>query len=257
MTRRAQGRSGLFSNQKRDFMHKQAKAIINDLNAKLGSLNFKPPVHYVYNPGQYARQPFEAYIDKFGSSPKQALFLGMNPGPFGMAQTGIPFGAVTWVRDWMGIEATVDQPKQTHPKRPVVGFGIGKDEVSGARFWGWAEQRFGTAEQFFERFFVLNYCPLLFLEASGRNRTPDKLPANERQAVINACNAALRAWIDLLQPQMLIGIGVFAEKQLKCATAKSAEIPVHRILHPSPASPMANRGWATQAEKQLLEIGLL
>ena len=37
-----------------------------------------------------------------------------------------------------------------------------------------------TAEAFFERFFVHNYCPLVFLEESGRNRTPDKLPKAER-----------------------------------------------------------------------------
>ena len=37
---------------------------------------------------------------------KEAVFLGMNPGLWGMAQTGVPFGTVSLVRDWMGIEDT-------------------------------------------------------------------------------------------------------------------------------------------------------
>ena len=34
------------------------------------------------------------------------------------------------------------------------------------------------------------------------------------------------------------------------------DIRIGRVLHPSPASPAANRGWAAAAEKQLLALGV-
>src|SRR5690606_19431577 len=142
--------------------------------------------------------------------PKEVVLVGMNPGPFGMAQTGVPFGEVAAVRDWMGIEAAIGRPPEEHPKRPVLGFDCPRSEVSGARLWGWAKDRFGTPEAFFARFFVINYCPLVFLEESGRNRTPDKLPAAEREALTAVCDRALRDSIEVLSPQHVVGVGTWA-----------------------------------------------
>ena len=61
-------------------------------------LHFDEPVACVYNPLDYARRPYEQYLRTYGATPKRVLFLGMNPGPFGMAQTGVPFGDVASVR---------------------------------------------------------------------------------------------------------------------------------------------------------------
>ena len=154
----------------------------------MSKLEFGEPVTHVYNPLQYAKRPHELYLSRFGAGPKEAVFVGMNPGPFGMGQTGVPFGDVGFVRDWMGIEAPVARPPDEHPKRPVLGFECERSEVSGSRLWGWAKERFGTPEKFFSRFFVINYCPLLFMESTGRNRTPDKLSAAERLALLSACD---------------------------------------------------------------------
>src|SRR5688572_32536315 len=109
----------------------------------------------------------------------------MNPGPFGMAQTGVPFGDVAMVRDWLGIVAAVAKPRDEHPKRPVLGFECQRSEVSGARLWGWARARFGTPQRFFERFFVANYCPLAFMESSGANRTRSEEHTSELQSQSN------------------------------------------------------------------------
>src|SRR4026209_220177 len=106
--------------------------------------------------------------------------LGMNPGPFGMVQTGVPFGDVAMARSWLGVVGPVARPRDEHPKRPVLGLECRRSEVSGARLWGWARDTFKSPDRFFERFFVVNYCPLLFMEAGGRNLTPDKLPSAER-----------------------------------------------------------------------------
>ena len=45
------------------------------------------------------------------------IFLGMHPGPWGMAQIGVPFGEIPAVRDWMGISTTVDKPPVEHRRR--------------------------------------------------------------------------------------------------------------------------------------------
>lgn len=233
--------------------------IADELSRVLGRLRFGPPITHVYNPLVYARPSFalylEHYAELFQSGAREAVLLGMNPGPFGMTQTGVPFGEVASVRGWLGIEAPVGQPPRPHPKRPVEGFACARSEVSGARVWGWAERRFGTPERFFARFLILNYCPLVFLEESGRNFTPDKLPAREKEALEAACDRALAQSIAVLKPQRVIGIGKFAEARARVALADQS-VPIGQILHPSPANPAANRGWAEQAERQLQAMGV-
>jgi len=78
--------------------------ITDDLVRELAPLRFGPPVTHVYDPLVYAREAWDAYVRLAGTRPKEVLLLGMNPGPFGMAQTGVPFGDKTMARDWLGIE---------------------------------------------------------------------------------------------------------------------------------------------------------
>lgn len=231
------------------------------LAASLDTLRFAAPVAIVYDPLDYARAPHEAWLTRYGDGHKRVVYLGMNPGPFGMMQTGVPFGEVAAVRDWMGIEAPVQRPAQEHPKRRIDGFACTRSEVSGRRLWGWAAARFGDAADFFAENFVLNYCPLVFLEASGRNLTPDKLPRAEQQALQRACDAHLRAAIEVLAPQWVIGVGAYAAKRASEVLGvvpgeARAGLRVAQILHPSPASPIANRGWAQAADRQLAELGV-
>jgi len=223
------------------------------LSTQLAALGFEPPVTRVLDPTRYAREAHGAYL-RYARSGIEALLLGMNPGPWGMAQTGVPFGEVSHVRDFLGINAPVDRPRNEHPKRPILGFDCPRSEVSGRRLWSWVEARFGTAEAFFHRFFVWNWCPLAFLEESGRNRTPDKLPAPERAALEPLCDAALVEIVAILQPRMVIGVGAFARKRAE--KALGSQVRVEQILHPSPASPAANRGWAPQVETQLEAMGV-
>ncbi len=227
--------------------------IADELARALGALTFAAPVTHVYDPLEYARAPYAAYVERFARVGCDAVLLGMNPGPFGMAQTGVPFGDAGMVTGWLGIDEPVTRPRREHPKRPVLGMGIGRAEVSGSRLWGWARDTFGTPERFFARFFVANYCPLCFMEASGRNRTPDKLPVAERGPLFAACDRALVATVAALRPQAVIGVGAFAERR---AREVLEGVTVGRILHPSPASPRANRGWAAAANAELAEQGI-
>ncbi len=233
----------------------ELSAITDDLLADLDGLTFGRPVTHVYNPLVYARASWDAYCGRYGQGAKEVVLLGMNPGPWGMAQTGVPFGEVDAARRWLDLERPVGKPAKEHPKRPVLGFECPRSEVSGRRLWGWAEERFGAPDAFFARFFVLNYCPLSFMEESGRNFIPEKLPAAEREPLFAACDAALRRSVQALRPRMVLGVGKFAEQRAR-RVLEGIDVSIGSILHPSPASPAANRGWAAQAEAQLAALGI-
>lgn len=217
-----------------------------------------PATPFVYDPLVYAWGAHEAYLRKYGEAGPtgRVLLVGMNPGPHGMGQTGVPFGDVGWVRDWMGIEAPVAQPAKPHPKRPVSGFACTRREPSGSRLYAWAQSRFGSAATFFQHYFVVNYCPLLFYDADGGNVTPPQLGAAARAAVEAPCDAHLAEAIRAVSPRLVVGVGGFAEASARrVVQAQRLDVPVGVVLHPSPASPAANRGWAEQAERQLAALG--
>jgi single-strand selective monofunctional uracil DNA glycosylase len=232
----------------------QPITIVRRLSRNIKPLQFAEPVTHIYNPLEYALDAHKSYLEKYCNRDVEALLLGMNPGPWGMVQTGVPFGEVELVRDWMGISSGVRKPKLEHPKRLIDGFDCKRSEVSGRRLWGWAKERFGEPEKFFERFFVWNYCPLAFMEETGRNRTPDKLPQTERDPLYAHCNEALAQIVKHVKPGMILGVGKFAEK--RALEVLGDGVKIGTILHPSPASPIANRGWAEQAEKQLTQLGI-
>ena len=222
------------------------------LSHEVSRMKFSSSTSYVYNPLDYAWTIHQAYLELAGKSKKKVVFLGMNPGPFGMAQTGVPFGEIPAVRDWMGLRGKVGKPDLEHAKRPVEGLDCQKSEVSGRRLWGLFAERFESAEAFFKDHFVANYCPLVFMEDTGRNRTPDKLPADERKELEKVCDGHLREMVEILEPDWLVGVGGFARNRAEGALG-TIGIKIGTILHPSPASPAANRGWSEAATKQMLD----
>lgn len=229
------------------------------LSREVEGLQFDPRiVPWIYNPLDYAWKSHEHYLLRYARPSCRVIFLGMNPGPWGMAQTGVPFGEVSVVREWLGIDAPISKPQREHPKRPIQGMGCPRSEVSGRRLWGLFADRFGSADRFFRQHFVANYCPLVFMEESARNLTPDKLPSDARVALESACDHHLQRLVELLQPAWIVGVGAFAEKCAHRARAasKASELQVAKILHPSPASPAANRDWAGTATRQLTALGI-
>ena len=234
-----------------------AQALIDaarELSASVEKLSFAAPVSHRYNPLAYAWAAHELYLRRYGASRKKVVFIGMNPGPFGMVQCGVPFGEIAAVRDWMGIEVAIERPEHENPKRPIEGFACVRSEVSGRRLWGLFQQRCGTPEAFFADHFVANYCPLAFFD-NARNLTPDKLPAAEAAPLYAACDRHLRALVEALDAQWVIGVGAFAEQRAAQALA-GIDVRIGRVLHPSPASPAANRGWAAAASAQLAAQGI-
>ena len=230
-------------------------AAAHELSATVDAMRFAPPVTHVYNPLDYAGEIHDNYLRRYGEGRKRVVFIGMNPGPFGMAQIGVPFGEINTARDWLGLEGAVGQPALSNPKRPVEGFACKRSEVSGQRLWGLFRERFGSPDAFFAEHFVANYCPLAFFE-DGRNLTPDKLPVAEQAPLLAACDDHLRSLIDILQPEWVVGSGVWAEQRARSALGEAGKLQFGRILHPSPASPAANRGWSAAASKQLADLGI-
>jgi single-strand selective monofunctional uracil DNA glycosylase len=224
---------------------------------RLERLSFVSPVCYVYNPLRYAWAPHATYLERYAGSPIRIMLVGMNPGPWGMAQTGVPFGEVNSVRDWLGIEEKVGQPKAWHKRVPVSGFACPRSEVSGSRLWGLLKEHYGSADQMRRELVVSNYCPLLFLDEAGTNLTPDKIGKEDRAVLYAACDAYVAEAIKMLRPEWVLGIGRFVEKQLNSILpALPAGIRVAALPHPSPASPQANRGWAEQARKVMVGNGI-
>lgn len=230
--------------------------ITDELITALEPLTFSEPVTHVYNPLVYARSAWDLYCARYGQGTRKVLALGMNPGPFGMSQVGVPFGEIEHVRDWLGIETPIGKPPVEHPKRPILGFACTRSEVSGRRLWGWAKETYGTPEAFFETFFITNYCPLVFMEGpNGRNRVPEKLPAVERAPVFEACDRALLQTVELMQPELILGVGKFAEKKAQQVVGH-LDVQIGSVPHPSPASPIANRGWSPLMDAALKELGV-
>jgi len=221
-------------------------------------LDFSPQVPWVYNPLVYAWQAHRQYLQQYARESCRVLFLGMNPGPWGMAQTGVPFGEVAAVKDWLGIAADIEKPALEHPKRPVEGLACQRSEVSGRRLWGLFAERYNSADEFFDEHFVANYCPLVFMEQSAKNITPDKLQTELRQPLETACDIHLAAAVRALQPEWIVGVGSWAEKCAQRVIGNEAleGVSVGRILHPSPASPAANKDWSGTAARQLRELGI-
>lgn len=233
-------------------------AAAKELRQAADALDFSSHIAWTYNPLDYAWAAHELYLRRFAHSPCRVLFTGMNPGPWGMTQTGIPFGEIAVVRDWLQIDAKVVKPAREHPRRPIQGLACPRSEVSGRRLWGLFAERFGSPEAFMSEHFVANYCPLVFMEESARNITPDKLPAALRQQLEAICDRHLTQVISIMQPEWIIGVGAFAEKCAQRVLAASGlpNVQVGRILHPSPASPAANKDWSGVAQSQLEQLGV-
>ncbi|MCX8040015.1 MAG: single-stranded DNA-binding protein [Planctomycetota bacterium] len=212
------------------------------------------PLHvpWIYSPWQYAWPVFVQYAQRYFRPPHRMLWVGMNPGPFGMVQSGIPFGDVALVRSWLQLDAPIVPPAQQHPRRPIVGWSCARREVSGQRLWGLLSSRYRTPQACFAELFVINWCPLAFLDAAGRNLTPDRLPMPARQALGEICDRFLAAVASLAESSCIVALGAVAAAAARRATA----LPVLELPHPSPANPRAQRGWTQLVSARLHDAGL-
>ena len=195
-----------------------------------------------YNPLSYAWDVHVEYLRKMGGEGARTVMLGMNPGPHGMGQMGIPFSATSIVRDLLGIsDIPVGQPDTPDDRRPVIGLEYNKEEVSGTRLWGLLHEQYGEANAIASRVFLVNHCPLmLFSGPRATNITPDKVGGPTAKALLERCDEHLVEVVDILGADRVVGVGKFAESRANSALAGQF-VEVVGCWHPSPASPLANR----------------
>jgi|SRR5690554_6140855 len=214
---------------------------------------------FIYNPLNYGWANHSEYLLNYVNHKPKAFFLGMNPGPFGMAQTAVPFGEVDFVTNWMKLTNQINKPPKEHPNRPVLGLETTRSEVSGKRLWSFFSHRYPIASNFFSLYCVMNYCPLVFVDGgkTGKNIIPEKLPKEERIELEVVCDNYLDDMLSLIEPENLVGIGRYAEKKLAEATNRlELKTSVTTILHLSPSNPLANRDWEGIVTKQLEDAKL-
>jgi len=227
----------------------------DDVEKFSDSLVKEGSVDAVYNPLAYAWEPHRAYLELASGGGAKTLLLGMNPGPHGMGQMGIPFAATSVVRDLLKItDLEVGQPSTPHPKRPISGLDWPKEEVSGTRLWGLLANEYGSAESIFKSVFLLNHCPLmLFSGERATNITPDKITGPTTKALLERCDEHLREVVDIMQIERVIGVGRYSEKRALNALS-GIDISITTCWHPSPASPLANRNKGEDWKKNVRNV---
>jgi len=225
-----------------DALIKAAATLRDDVKPLATTLVAEGSVDCIYNPLSYAWAVHEAYIRLAGGLGSKTVLLGMNPGPHGMGQMGIPFAATSVVRELLGITGiAVEQPLIPHPKRPVIGLDYPKEEVSGTRLWGLLADVYGNAEEIFSNLFIVNHCPLmLFSGPRATNITPDKISGPTTKALLKRCDQHLLKVVETLEATRVIGVGRYAESRAKKVLV-GTNIEVLCCWHPSPASPLANK----------------
>jgi single-strand selective monofunctional uracil DNA glycosylase len=222
-----------------DDLLEAAKHLSEQCNKKIPALLKHKDVAHVTNPLDYAWELHEQFIRKWGGFGAKTLLLGMNPGPYGMAQTGVPFGATKMATDVLQIEAVeLQTPAGAHPKRPIQGLSMERQEVSGTRFWTFMVDHYGSIEATFSNIFVVNHCPLLILGETGRNITPVDIPKSIINPILDLCDQHLKSVVDIMGIERIIGVGNYAKKRAKTIVP---ELDIDAMWHPSPASPLANR----------------
>lgn len=143
----------------------------------------------VVNPGSYGERWHARFRRTYPLRRNPLLFCGLNPGPYGMAQTGVPFTDLKRLRAELPrlateLEATgsalVPPGLAPAPLRPFLTRTFESSSVRVYRFLALVRE---TAEAALRDVVFVNPCPLLFVERrSGENRTPADLPRELRRA---------------------------------------------------------------------------
>ena len=217
-----------------------AKKLSEKCDSLTKSILRQTNLSYVTNPLNYAWQYHESYLKQYSGLGAKTLLLGMNPGPYGMAQCGVPFGATNIAKNFLNITGKVTDPSGRHPKRPVEGLDFERQEISGTRLWGLLKDIWRTPVNIHKNVFLVNHCPLLLLSESGKNITPDKISGNAVKKLLKACDEHLKEVVIEMGITRVIGVGKYAEKRALLAL-NGLDVEITTCWHPSPASPLANR----------------
>ncbi|KAF7991960.1 hypothetical protein HCN44_010761 [Aphidius gifuensis] len=198
-----------------------------NLSINLDKLNYNNPIDYIYCPIIYAKTVHFNYLNKYCRDKKNIMILGMNPGPWGMSQTGVPFGEINIVIDWLKINGHIDKPKRQHEQRQVDGFSCKRSEISGRKFWSLFKKLSNNPDTFFRHCFLRNFFKptIIIIIIAGP----------EQKKLQEFCDQALIEVIKILDVKVIIGVGRFSEQRAK-KVVKTAKLStkVLWMIHPSP-----------------------
>jgi single-strand selective monofunctional uracil DNA glycosylase len=218
----------------------------------------------VLDPGRYGERWHHRFRRCYPVGPRPLLVFGLNPGPYGMAQTGVPFTDLKrlefhlprlW-RELLAAREPVALPGLAPPSlRPFL---TRTFESSSVRVYKFLERAFGSAEQAFRRVAFVNPCPLLFIDrATGENRTPADLP-RAAPRLMREFDALRRTTVLEAVSELEARGAVLLGKDVARAAAPAlrAALPADSVLeweHPARAVPetwarglhesLAARGW--------------
>jgi len=222
-------------------------AIMKDFSAKFSALipelrkaNLKKyPDIVVINPLEYLWLQYGYYTSCYHNQYPRAMIIGMNPGPKGMSQTGIPFGSPNIIPSILPNKSLFNEIRDNEgspvssPHRRITGPSNTTVEVSGNRLWSALIKRYGDFKSITSEIFVDNICPLLFLcgKNGSKNLTPDKLtPSPAKIILIRLCTERLQKIYQCLgEPSNIVALGRWSHKFLEKMFPK---VRVTYILHP-------------------------
>lgn len=275
---------------------KTTRALADDLHA----LRCPAGVSHVYNPLRYMWPAHERFLSRHyvrereslpnvgrldlyrpagTAKSRRYLILGMNPGPHGMVQTGLPFGDVVNAAAMLGYKTGDQIPAPDlasvalHPSRPVIGLSATRREASGERLWGGLASIWGSLDAVLADCFAANYCPLAYFadDASGTNVTPEEFGKRTVNGKPNPrYDTAYAAELDevclpylvrvarAMRVEVILAVGRYAEVKAKIiaalcpeATRRCPSPKVVYLTHPSPLATRSAGEWATMARHAL------
>jgi single-strand selective monofunctional uracil DNA glycosylase len=192
----------------------------------------------IWNPGLYAASWHALFRKEYPASAGCILVFGLNPGPYGMAQTGIPFTDLKRLREHLprlakGLErrgcSLAGVGLAPRSLRPYLSRTF---ESSAVRVYRFLSRGWGSAEDGWRSVVVANPCSLLFMDAAGENRTPaDLVGAVSRRTgslvaarrLRERCNAlrrlAAREAVRVLSPRGVVLLGKDAQRAMQTGIA--------------------------------------
>jgi single-strand selective monofunctional uracil DNA glycosylase len=224
----------------------------------------------VLNPGRYGERWHARFRRAYPMSPRPLLVFGLNPGPYGMAQTGVPFTDLKRLESalpglWKDLVASGEPVTRPGLAPPSLARHLTRTfESSSVRVYRFLERAYGRPELALREVVFVNPCPLLFIDPeTGANRTPADLPralrARKAAELVHAFEELRRATVleavAELEPRgaILLGRDVAAAVGEALRAALGARSVVE-WEHPARAVPET---WSRGLADELRKRGLL
>jgi len=212
----------------------------------------------VWNPALYALDIYQEYLTKFPPEPGAILALGLNPGPYGMAQTGIPFTDCRTASGALGMEMTIPgkAPDDLISRlKKANGKWRGTYERSSLGMYRFLILAWGDIKTAYRNWFVGNPCPLLFLDPERWNVTPADPRLRRMKEVGELRQRAVIGFSEILNPRGIVCFGKDVAKAVGEVAIRQVG-PDRVVFYEHPARAVPEK-WAAGLLQELTQRQLL